>query len=50
MGFREVTMLEIKEVLRRWLRGDSKSEIAGQERETCWIETAPSGAIGQVLS
>jgi transposase len=30
MGFREVTMLEIKEVLRRWLRGDSKSEIARQ--------------------
>lgn len=30
MGFREVTMLEIKEVLRRWLRGDAKSEIARQ--------------------
>jgi transposase len=30
MGFREVTMLEIREVLRRWLRGDSKSEIARQ--------------------
>jgi transposase len=30
MGFREVTMLEIKEVLRRWLRGDTKSEIARQ--------------------
>jgi len=30
MGFREVTMLEIKEVLRRWLRGEAKSEIARQ--------------------
>ena len=30
MGFREVTMLEIREVLRRWLRGESKSEIARQ--------------------
>jgi transposase len=30
MAFREVAMLEIKEVLRRWLRGDSKSEIARQ--------------------
>jgi transposase len=30
MVFREVTMLEIKEVLRRWLRGESKSEIARQ--------------------
>jgi transposase len=30
MGFREVTMLEIREVLRRWLRGDAKSEIARQ--------------------
>jgi transposase len=28
MVFREVTMLEIKEVLRHWLRGQSKSEIA----------------------
>ena len=30
MAYREVTMLEIKEVLRRWLRGQSKSEIARQ--------------------
>ncbi len=30
MAYREVTMLEIKEVLRRWLRGESKSEIARQ--------------------
>jgi transposase len=30
MGFREVTMLEIREVLRRWLRGEKKSEIARQ--------------------
>jgi len=30
MAFREVTMLEIREVLRRWLRGQSKSEIARQ--------------------
>lgn len=30
MGFREVTVLEIKEVLRRWLRGESNSEIARQ--------------------
>lgn len=30
MGFREVTMLEIKEVLRRWLRGEGKSESARQ--------------------
>jgi transposase len=30
MGFREVTMFEIKEVLRRWLRGEAKSEIARQ--------------------
>jgi len=30
MAFREVTMLEIKEVLRRWLRGEAKSEIARQ--------------------
>lgn len=29
MGFREVTMLEIKEVLRRWLRGEGKSETPG---------------------
>jgi hypothetical protein len=28
MAFREVTMLEVKEVLRRWLRGDSKKSIA----------------------
>ena len=30
MVYREVTMLEIKEVLRRWLRGVPKSEIARQ--------------------
>jgi transposase len=30
MAFRGVTMLEIKEVLRRWLRGESKSAIARQ--------------------
>ena len=30
MAYREVTMYEIKEVLRRWLRGASKSEIARQ--------------------
>lgn len=30
MGFREVTMLEIREVLRRWLRGEKKSGIARQ--------------------
>lgn len=30
MAFREVTMLEIKEVLRRWLRRETKSEIARQ--------------------
>jgi transposase len=30
MVFREVTMLEIKEVLRRWLRRETKSEIARQ--------------------
>jgi transposase len=30
MAFREVTMLEIKEVLRRWLRGEAKSAIARQ--------------------
>ena len=30
MAFREVTVLEIKEVLRRWLRGETKSEIARQ--------------------
>ena len=30
MGFREVTMLEIREVLRRWLRGETKSGIARQ--------------------
>lgn len=30
MAFREVTVLEIKEVLRRWLRGEAKSEIARQ--------------------
>ena len=28
MAFREVTMLEVKEVLRRWLAGDAKKEIA----------------------
>ena len=30
MAFREVAMLEIKEVLRRWLRGEAKSAIARQ--------------------
>lgn len=30
MAFREVTMLEIKEVLRRWLRRETKSEISRQ--------------------
>jgi transposase len=30
MSFREVTMVEIVEVLRRWLRGEAKSEIARQ--------------------
>src|SRR5438105_1544055 len=30
MGFREVTMLEIRELLRRTLRGQSKSEAARQ--------------------
>ena len=30
MAFREVTMLEIQEVLRRWLRGETKSGIARQ--------------------
>ena len=30
MAFREVTMLEIKEVLRRWLGGEAKKRIARQ--------------------
>lgn len=30
MAFREVTMLEIKEVLWRWLRGESKKSISRQ--------------------
>ncbi len=30
MAFREVTMFEIKEVLRRWLRGETKSGISRQ--------------------
>ena len=28
MAFREVTMLEVKEVLRRWLAGEAKKAIA----------------------
>src|SRR5206468_7171634 len=30
MGYREVTMLEIKEVLRRWCAGAAKKRIAAQ--------------------
>jgi len=30
MGYREVTMLEVKEVLRRWLAGAGKKTIAAQ--------------------
>ena len=30
MGYREVTMLEVKEVLRRWLEGAGKKTIAAQ--------------------
>lgn len=50
MAFREVTMLEIKEVLRRWLRRDSKSEIArqcGVARGTvrCYIKVAEEAGL-----
>ncbi len=30
MAFREVTMLEVKEVVRRWLAGEAKKAIARQ--------------------
>jgi transposase len=40
MTFREVTMLEIKEVLRHWLRGQSKSEIA----RWCGVSRATVGS------
>ena len=30
MAFREVTMLEVKEILRLWLLGVPKKQIAGQ--------------------
>ena len=39
MAFREVTMLEVKEVLRRWLEGGSKKAITrqvGVARNTVW--------------
>jgi hypothetical protein len=52
MGFREVTMLEIKEVLRRWLRGEAKSEIArqcGVARGTVrsYIKAAEQGSLSR---
>ena len=34
MAFREVTVLEIKEVLRRWLRGETKSGVCCSLLET----------------
>lgn len=34
MAFREVTMFEIREVLRRWLRGDSTSELGRESGVT----------------
>jgi len=50
MTYREVTMLEIKEVLRRWLRGQSKSEIArqcGVARATVrsYVKAAEAGGL-----
>ena len=50
MAFREVTMLEIKEVLRRWLRGETKSEISrqcGLSRVTArsYIRAAEEGGL-----
>ena len=50
MAFREVTMLEIKEVLRRWLRGETKSEISrqcGVSRGTArsYIRVAQEGGL-----
>jgi len=32
MGYREVTMVEVKEVLRLWLGGVAKKRIAGRPR------------------
>jgi len=50
MGFREIPMLEIREVLRRWLRGDTKSGIArkcGVARGTVrsYIKTAEKSGL-----
>lgn len=52
MSFREVTMFEIKEVLRRWLAGADKSEIARQcgiARGTVrrYIATAMAAGLSQ---
>jgi transposase len=57
MAFREVTMLEVKEVLRRWPRRETKSEISrqcGVSRGTVriYIRAAEEGGLspGQAKS
>jgi len=55
MAFREVTMLEVKEVLRLWLSGRSKkaiSRIAGVDRNTVrrYIKAAVGQGIGPPLA
>jgi transposase len=55
MAFREVTMLEVKEVLRRWLAGEPKKEIArsvGLSRNTvrAYVKAGVQcGLVGQLV-
>jgi hypothetical protein len=37
MAYREVTMVEVKEVLRQWLGGEPKKRVALLRRRTFWI-------------
>jgi len=49
MGFREMTMIDVKEVLRRWSAGQSDRQIgreSGADRKTVGRYTAATAKLG----
>jgi len=49
MAFREVTVVQIREALRRWMRGEGERTVArgvGVDRKTAWRYIAAAMELG----